>query len=62
MDLILIKMEKIADDFYEKLLNLISEYKCQMDIVSCDISEISLGDLIIIPSKHQVFLKKKKSA
>lgn len=60
MDLLLIKLEKIDNDFYESLIKFISDhgYSPKVDIRNTDI--LSMNGLEIISSKHQVFLQNKE--
>lgn len=56
MDVLLIKMEKVDESFYENLLQFISESGYKSQIVSRCKEELVSKDLEIIPSKRKVLL------
>lgn len=60
MDLLLIKMEKVDDNFYESLLQFISESGYKSQAVALCREELIFKDLEIIPSKRQVLLCKEE--
>lgn len=60
MDLLLIKMEKVDDNFYESLLQFISESGYKSQVVTLCREELIFKDLEIIPSKRQVLLCKEE--
>lgn len=60
MDLLLIKLEKVDDMFYERLLNFMSEHGYTQKMIAKDKDEICIHDLKVISSRRQVFLHKKE--
>lgn len=60
MDLLLIKMEKVDENFYKSLLQFISESGYKSQIVTYSTDELVYKELAIIPSKRQVLLHQKE--
>lgn len=60
MDLLLIKLEKIDNDFYESLIKFISDHGYSPKVVVRNTDILSFNGLEIISSKHQVFLYNKE--
>lgn len=60
MDLLIIKLEKIDNTFYESLLEFISEHGYVPKVVVKNTDVLSLGDLKIISSKHQIRFRNKE--
>lgn len=60
MDLLIIKLEKIDNSFYDSLLNFISDHGYTPKVVAKNCDRISFHGLEIISSKHQVLLNKQE--
>ena len=60
VDLLLIKMEKVDENFYKSLLQFISESGYKSQIVTYSTDELVYKELAIIPSKRQVLLHQKE--
>lgn len=60
MDLLLIKLEKIDNTFYESLLKFISNHGYSPKVIIRNMDSLSLGGLEIISSKSQLFIQKKE--
>lgn len=60
MDIILVKMEKDSEDFCRRLTELAMEYGYTTRKETYKTNNISVGDLVIIPSKRQVFVSDKE--
>lgn len=56
MDLLLIKLEKVDNDFYQSLIKFISDHGYSPKVVVRNTDTLSFKNLEIISSKHQVFL------
>ena len=60
MDLLLIRLEKIDNDFYESLIKFISDHGYSPKVVVRNTDILSFHGLKIISSKHQVLLHDKE--
>ena len=60
MDLLLIRLEKIDNDFYESLIKFISDHGYSPKVVVRNTDILSFHGLEIISSKHQVLLHDKE--
>lgn len=60
MDIILVKMEKDSEDFCRRLIELAMEYGYTTCRETYKTNNISVGDLVIIPSKRQVLVSDKE--
>lgn len=60
MDLLLIKLEKIDNDFYESLIKFISDHGYLPKVVVHNTDSLLINGLEIISSKRQLFLHKKE--
>lgn len=60
MDLLLIKLEKVDNDFYQSLIKFISDHGYSPKVVVRNTDTLSFKNLEIISSKHQVFLHNKE--
>lgn len=60
MDIILVKMEKDSEDFCRRLIELAMEYGYTTCKETYKTNIISVGDLVIIPSKRQVLVSDKE--
>ncbi len=60
MDLLLMKLERIDNTFYDNLLKFISDHGYAPKVIVRNVDSLSFGGLEIISSKRQVFLYKKE--
>lgn len=60
MDLLLIKLEKIDNIFYESLLKFISDHGYKPKVVAHNTDSLSINGLEIVSSKRQVFRNKEE--
>lgn len=60
VDLLLIKLEKIDNAFYESLLKFISNHGYSPKVIIRNTDSLTLGELEIISSKRQLFIRKKE--
>ncbi len=60
MDLLLIKLERINNDFYESLIKFISDHGYTPKVVVHNTDSLSINGLEIISSKRQIFCHKKE--
>ena len=60
VDLLLIRLEKIDNDFYESLIKFISDHGYSPKVVVRNTDILSFHGLEIISSKHQVLLHDKE--
>lgn len=60
MDLLIIKLEKIDNSFYDSLLNFISDHGYTPKVVVNNCDRISFHGLEIVSSKRQVLLNKQE--
>ena len=62
MDLLIIKLEKVDNAFYESLVNFISDHGYKPKIVVHNTDSLSISGLKLISSKRQIFLHEKEIA
>lgn len=55
VDLLLIKLEKIDNDFYESLIKFISDHGYKPKVIVHNTDSLSINELEIISSKRQLF-------
>ena len=60
VDLLLIKLERIDDNFYKSLIKFISDHGYTPEVVVHNTDSFSINGLEIISSKRQLFLHKKE--
>lgn len=60
MDLLLMKLEKIDNVFYDSLLKFISDHGYVPKVIVRNVDSLSFGGLEVISSKRQVFLCKEE--
>ena len=60
VDLLLIKLERIDDNFYKSLIKFISDHGYTPEVVVRNTDSFSINGLEIISSKRQLFLHKKE--
>ena len=60
MDLLLMKLEKIDNVFYDSLLKFISDHGYVPKVIVRSVDSLSFGGLEVISSKRQVFLCKEE--
>lgn len=60
VDLLLIKLEKIDNTFYERLIKFISEHGYKPKIIAHNTDRLSLNGLEIISSKRQLLRHNKE--
>ena len=60
MDLLLMKLEKIDNVFYDSLLKFISDHGYVPKVIVRNADSLSFGKLEVISSKRQVFLCKEE--
>lgn len=58
MDLLLIKLERVDNDFYESLIKFISDRGYQPKVIVHNIDSLSISGLEIVSSKRQLFRHK----
>lgn len=60
MDLLLIKLERIDNGFYESLIKFISDHGYTPKVVVHNTDSLSINGLEIVSSKRQIFYHKKE--
>lgn len=60
MDLLLIKLEKIDNNFYESLIKFISDHGYKPKVIVHNTDRLLINGLEIVSSKRQLFLNKKE--
>ncbi len=60
MDLLLIKLERVDNDFYERLIKFISDHGYKPKVIVYNTDSLSINGLEIISSKRQLFRRKEE--
>ena len=60
MDLLLVKLERIDNGFYESLIKFISDHGYTPKVVVHNTDSLSINGLEIVSSKRQIFRHKKE--
>ena len=60
MDLLLIKLERVDNDFYESLIKFISDHGYKSKVIVHNTDSLSINGLEIVSSKRQLFRHKEE--